>query len=574
MLFYLTIHKQVRIIKLSIYGKISRFYGGAQMNIWVKSHKNHTMTQLSLKRIKNTLITQKLFICTLSIATLLLFVHLIQECTKLSFIFVSTVETSSVETLYTEEMISNLIAMQANTLTIVAIIITIVPIGFGSVLYYYIKKIRKFEKDSEKMQLHLKNLFSLSLIQSLSSQKYYAAADILAANDLDVIKRQDPDNETTYFYARIHMLLAVEKEADIQMQQGKNDATDLWENVVDLCEEILHLPDIFSSVEYIVRLKVIFANYTLCRLTRNESRKDSSVYIIRAQKHLKQIDQNQLDSYGQVNNLRGLVLLWELKTAYDTCSLNFKKCSAQFDKVEYFFETAEKSAKAMNFNADVTSFISHQGITKMNRMVIDRKLTDEQQLILLEEADALFKKIPKGKGYGKAPLNQAHIILLKLRVEQNCLHTFRDLTCVKITKENEANLKEAEKLLNSAKEVGETIVDIDYRLFEIKVLQSIYYRNDSTKSTQLKNELKQLLIDNGFEINHNTKQLFAHLKKEQKYTLGFLTPWLEYAYWNYKTDTENQNKWKESAIRLNERISNERYVLATELNFKDSSEEL
>lgn len=543
---------------------------------------------LLVGRIKNLflIITLSLAISILSVTAIKIFVRDISPNRIISLILSTDDKVSDVEIDNNDksgnnaekdrdEVISRLISMQANTLTIASIAVTLATVILGTLSYIQNKQTENFRKQYEETVQKTHNLFAMTIIQSLSVQKFYVKADILMAEELKQLSKLKTDDKGLYLFSNIQCLLAAEKEVNILSRQGEispEDEMDSWNAICELSEEILNMSSYtFASIRYVVKIKYIYAKYQMCRLIRQTDRQKALIYIKEADKILQQISENEVDPYGNLDNLRGLVHLWKYKCEEDMDNHSAESYAKKYQDVWNLFKHAFDAFIKMEPYSDCSMIRNHLGVAKINEarchLTAKRKKWIKKTKNCLQDADKTFRDILKtNPNYTKAYLNRAHINCLFVKLYLGdyfapFLISFANLYEHKHKyKAALQKLKDAKKYLKSAKDKEETLPDVDFRMFEIlswelALTQRIQYGwVDLQKINRYEKKMVKLLIDRGLlkGNNENVDLLKKVPQGDTEIILGFVEPWRNYVFWRATFSPSNEKKgWYDAADKLN-----------------------
>lgn len=540
------------------------------------------------------------------------------------------------------EIVAQLISMQANTLAIVSVFLTASATILGFLGLSQWKQTKRLQKQYEDMNHRVQNLFSLAVVQALSEEQYYIRANMVLAEELERLRNTSDFDNGTLLFSNIQMLLAVEKEAAITSKANTFTETaafteaekSAWESVADLCTQILRIPYAYSSIRYLVQIKYIYAKWQLCRIIRQTDRKQALVYINDAHQMLQRISESEMDPYGHIYNLRGLVMLWRCKCLENSCGYSeISKYAEQYSKSATLFEEAIREAKVMAPKEDHSEFQNHLGVAQINisrcsffdynkrkNFYCDWK--KKMRKGLLAATKTYYDLVQKDNDYGKAYLNLANICCYCIRVlleseeiYADCLSNLANVMNPQ-RKTLENTFLYAQQLLRIALVKEVKIPDVGYKMFEVLTLEQVVNTSreekDISEDVPFLQEINKILEDVIKTSNISTDYLRCERKKDDdskeyqslvqidkyqqideflaailkrydvigahqsgvqalqsvelagdKPVIGFLEPWRNYAYFRFKTSTdESKQEWRKAAKKLNSQLKKHRKLQA------------
>lgn len=532
----------------------------------------------------------------------------IREFTQLSILIPRNLPTTGDEAT-ANALFSQLISMQSNTLAVVSIAIAMAATILSVLSILQWKRSEDIRKQYKKTNEKVQNFFAMAVVQSLSEEKYYVQADKLLAEELQQTQDLIGEDKDMLLFSSIQILLAKEKDAKIisRKQDLTDDAIEAWASVASICSEILKIRYAFSAIQYLVKIKYVYAKYQLCRLVRQADRKAALQHIKDADWMLHRISESEMDPYGHINNLRGLVYLWMCKCLEDHEEYGKEHTYiAKYDKAEQFFLKSLKDAEQMDPQADFSAFYNHVGVAQINKarcLLFTKNKSREEKANALDAAARTFNTlVAQNPRYAKAYLNMAHICYLRLLFELNIVNpifflvnieswaTSPERTPVEINKAI-FWINWGKRLLNSAHQKGETLPDVGYRMFEILTIELVI-RNaqpDKTKglpfipcsilnahrdSEAASNPINKLIPDKIVEnilvcilkkydvidaSVESLKSFQADMFVTEDPCLGFLEPWRNYAFWKQmRTNSHEKEGWKETITTLNKQLAQQR----------------
>lgn len=527
----------------------------------------------------------------------------IREFTQLSILIPRNLPTTGDEAT-ANALFSQLISMQSNTLAVVSIAIAMAATILSVLSILQWKRSEDIRKQYKKTNEKVQNFFAMAVVQSLSEEKYYVQADKLLAEELQQTQDLIGEDKDMLLFSSIQILLAKEKDAKIisRKQDLTDDAIEAWASVASICSEILKIRYAFSAIQYLVKIKYVYAKYQLCRLVRQADRKAALQHIKDADWMLHRISESEMDPYGHINNLRGLVYLWMCKCLEDHEEYGKEHTYiAKYDKAEQFFLKSLKDAEQMDPQADFSAFYNHVGVAQINKarcLLFTKNKSREEKANALDAAARTFNTlVAQNPRYAKAYLNMAHICYLKLLLAigiDNPVFFLQNIELWALSNDiTEAiNLINNEKeRLNYAYQMGETLPDVGYRMFEILTIELVI-RNaqpDKTKglpfipcsilnahrdSEAASNPINKLIPDKIVEnilvcilkkydvidaSVESLKSFQADMFVTEDPCLGFLEPWRNYAFWKQmRTNSHEKEGWKETITTLNKQLAQQR----------------
>ena len=597
--------------------------------------KKATLTEQIAKMIEAKIMRDRVFLIVGVFASVAIALGCIHIFTNLVINAIVDIPYKSVSD--SNEIVAQLTSMQANTLAIVSVFLTAAATILGFLGLSQWKQTKKLQKQYEDMNHRVQNLFSLAVVQALSEEQHYVRANMVLAEELERLRNTSDFDKGTLLFSNIQMLLAVEKEAIIT---SKTDAfteeeKSAWESVADLCTQILKIPYAYSSIRYLVQIKYIYAKWQLCHIIRQTDRKQALVYINDAHKMLQRISESEMDPYGHIYNLRGLVLLWRCKCLENNCSYSeISRYAEQYSKSAKLFEEAIREAKLMAPRDDHSGFQNHLGVAQINMLRCTffdynkRKnfysvWKQKMRKGLLAAAKTYYALVQKDNDYGKAYLNLASICCYCIRVlleseeiHADCLSNLANVMNPQ-RKTLENTFLYAQQLLRIALVKEVKIPDVGYKMFEVLTLEQVVNisreEKDISEDEQFLQEINKILKDVIKTSNISADYLRCERKKDDgskeyqsliqidKYqqideflaailkhydvigdthqdgvqavqsvelisdnpVIGFLEPWRNYAYFRFRTSTdESKQEWRKAAKKLNSQLKKHRKLQA------------
>jgi len=449
--------------------------------------QNPTLTGQIVKMIKAKTMRDRAFMVVGVLVSIALALNCIQLFTNLVVGILVDIPSETVQYDSSGDIIAQLTSMQANTLAIVSIFLTAAATILGFLGINQWLQARKLQAQYEDMNHRVQNLFSLAVVQALSEEQYYVRANTVLAEELERLRNTSNADDGTILFSSIQMLLATEKEATIASKVAASTETEksAWESVADLCTQILKIPYTYAAVRYLVQIKCIYAEWQLCRITRQTDRKQSLKYINVAYQMLQKISESEMDPYGHIYNLRGLVLLWRCKCQEDNSSYkNISKYAQQYRNAAILFEKAIHEAKMMSPKGDHSEFQNHLGAAQINRVRCiffdykaresDRSNWDkEMRDSLLQAALTYCALVETDNDYGKAYLNLASICCYCIRylLEDKNAHVFYLSSLFRKDGTIDCLFMNAQRLLRCALIKGVALPDVGYKMFEIVTIE-------------------------------------------------------------------------------------------------------
>lgn len=421
------------------------------------------------------------------LASIVLALNCIQLFTNLVVEVLVDIPSESVQYDSLNDIIAQLTSMQANTLAIVSIFLTVAATILSFLGINQWLQARKIQTQYEDMNHRVQNLFSLAVVQALSEEQYYVRANMVLAEELERLRNTGDANDGTILFSSIQMLLATEKEAIIasKVEAFTEAEKAAWESVADLCTQILKIPYTYAAVRYLLQIKYIYAEWQLCRITRQSDRKQSLKYIKAAHQMLQKISESEMDPYGHIYNLRGLVLLWRCKCEEDNSSYkNISTYAQHYREAATLFGKALDEAKLMSPKGDHSVFQNHLGAAQINAVrciFFDYKAREndgsnwEQEMrdSLLQAAHTYCALVESDNDYGKAYLNLASICCYCIRyaLEDKKAHVFYLSNLFHKDDTIDFLFMNALCLLRCALFKGVALPDVGYKMFEIVTIE-------------------------------------------------------------------------------------------------------
>lgn len=449
--------------------------------------QNPTLTGQIVKMVKAKTTRDRTFMIVGILASIVLALLCIQLFTDLVVEVLVKIPSETIQYNSSDDIIAQLTSMQANTLAIVSIFLTAAATILGFLGINQWLQARKLQTQYEDMNHRVQNLFSLAVVQALSEEQYYVRANMVLAEELERLRNTSNADDGAVLFSSIQMLLATEKEATIASKVEAFTETEkgAWESVADLCTQILKIPYTYAAVRYLIQIKYIYAEWQLCRITRQTDRKQSLKYINAAHQMLQKISESEMDPYGHIYNLRGLVLLWRSKCQEDNSSYKtISTYAQQYRKAAVLFERAIDEAKMMSPKGDHSVFQNHLGAAQINVVrciFFDYKTREnnysnwdkEMRDSLLQAARTYCTLVETDNDYGKAYLNLASICCYCVRyaLEDRSVRVFHLSDLFHQGKEIDCLFMNAQRLLRCALIKGVTLPDVGYKMFEIVAIE-------------------------------------------------------------------------------------------------------
>lgn len=486
---------------------------------------------------------------------------------------------SAVATKTAEDIIDRLIEMQGATLSILSLLIAVASIGIGATSILHWRQVVALKKEYSELEEKMCNYFAVAIVQSIiPSQRIYIKADMLLANDFLHIFEGNSRDKGLHYLACLELIFSKEKDAELSSkmdEMGDEECFKNWEDVSLYSDEVIKSHYANKSIRYIARLKYINANYQMCRLIRQTSRLDAYKYIKNAQRELNNINENELDPYGYIDNLRGLVLFWRCKCEEDQRNEKYNdisKCAATYQRAYDCFAIADRKAIMMTPGVDNSKFRNHMGASKINqgRCLAPKNLAEAKEC--LKEARKIYEDIEKAhKNYGLGYLNLSHTLCLSILLNLGIIKSDYFLEDIVESFYNASeelkttildDLKEAEHLLKAASENGVEIPDVDFRMFEIISWRIVLRKNENIP--RLEKEMCNKLRKYHLIAISDSSTLFDKPQESQKVILGFIAPWRNYVFWKgiLSGNPVERQLCFDTAYSLNEILLNEKRTSA------------
>lgn len=408
------------------------------------------------------------------------------------------------------DLVSNLISMQANTLSVTVTIVTISCIII-SILTIYREK--KAESNNQKVEDSLKKLEKTeSIIQEIAA---ISSALLLNDNQKDFfisifknevehmsINKEPQDIATAHF--QMIMLNIILND---QYYMPKNiEETNKYDAIISSANKIIESEDathLSVSLAYVERAHAAYQKLKTSTDTKDVKQiKKNMKYARDYVRYLKNFDDNS----GNVLNLEGLIELWTgiAKTRINEITENGNRYTS-VDCLEHYRTALKYFEDAIKMNERKKEFKNHRIVAQLR---ISDVCNNSQKLKSINEVIELCKTlIQEAPNYIKPRINYADAIARKIRIKLKPVLVWNEeagrqiYDYSQLQPEYEASYKEIKKLRTDALDALKKATEIDsgfansyYKRTEINLMWLGYnlWLNDTDKTCATLDEMSRV----------------------------------------------------------------------------------
>lgn len=300
----------------------------------------------------------------------------------------------------------SLVDMQANTLAISALVVTLAGIVLTILTIYKEKKaeinnnlveesIIKLRNAEEAIK-GLANIVSIQFVGEKHKECYYDA--------IQQFIEKSKNSVDGAFYTHFRVALISITSYMLSAQHNEINSVKEYDVIISAAEEIINNSDASNIDAQFAYLEALHALYQKIKYSIQKQPTSAEPDIKKALKYLKRVSGSIDDSFGHIANLYGLIYLWsgiaELRTQKDKDGINHLNHSLM-----YFEDALEKSPNKYEF-------YNHKAVALQQIYDVTGNSDTHEELI------NTYQKIYDLKpDYYKAHLNHAGMIIRDVRKE-------------------------------------------------------------------------------------------------------------------------------------------------------------
>lgn len=396
----------------------------------------------------------------------------------------------------------SVVDMQASTLAISALVVTLASIILTILTLYHEKRNEENKKDIEKSvqkikqtETELRTLASLTSIQFIDERQRECYFDAIQQY---IESKQDISENFLYAHFRIAYMNIIDglskNETNRELQLEHNNS------IVMIAREILTSESSITLEKEIALLGMLHSLYQIIRLKIDTCPSSARDDIRLAMSYMKRVSTASIDSYGHIANIKGLINMWS--------GIAMARTGENRQAIQYLKKSLPFFDAALDKSPNKIEFLNHKAVALQQLYDQNKILNDEsikEQLLAI--LDRMLSINPQ---YPKALLNKASLIVREIRKELSLppLSMFPDYSKVKlsITSSKYSEVKkmaqQAEELLDKLQKIHPMMINVHYKMGELLTLSIVLIKHKNQNYNKEKNKAV-ISFNKARELNPN-----------------------------------------------------------------------